>query len=404
MFSLRYGQNSEMHLDLPADALLGPVRAGDDGELEDPLLAARQALRQPLGFPPLREAAVPGDKVVIALETGVPRADCLCAGAIESLLEAGGQASDFTILRTQADVDAGLPDPRGRFPPEIAAAVRLAIHQPNDRSQISYLGLTSEQHDVHLNRLLCDADLVLPIGTVRGGKKSSPARSLFPTFAGNPPSSGKQAAAKKQADTPPADTDEADNVAWMLGVQCLLQAVPGANGGICAVLAGTAGELKQVARRRYRAAWERKAAARADLVIAAISGGSWDQTWDNVGRAVREASKLVADGGAIAVCCGLSTPPSDALRLACQADDPHSVLRRLRKASAPDLAVATRLVRAREMTHIYLLSPLDETAVEELGMAAASGPDDIARLAARSESCLVLADAQHVLAVAEGDD
>ena len=42
--------------------------------------------------------------------------------------------------------------------------VALAIHNPADRKQLAYLASTSEGRRVYLNRLLTDADVVVPVG------------------------------------------------------------------------------------------------------------------------------------------------------------------------------------------------------------------------------------------------
>ena len=59
----------------------------------------RARLRQPLQFPPLAQAAVPGDKVALALDRGVPQAPAIVAGAIAVLMSAGVLPEDITLLR-----------------------------------------------------------------------------------------------------------------------------------------------------------------------------------------------------------------------------------------------------------------------------------------------------------------
>ncbi len=38
------------------------------------------------------------------------------------------------------------------------------VHDPDDRAQIAYLASTKEGRRVYLNRLLTDADVVVPVG------------------------------------------------------------------------------------------------------------------------------------------------------------------------------------------------------------------------------------------------
>ena len=54
---------------------------------------------------------------------------------------------------------------------------------------------------------------------------------------------------------------------------------------------------------------------RAQLVVAAIEGSRLQQTWENLGRTLAAASRLVdVRGGSIAVCCDLDLPPGPAVQ------------------------------------------------------------------------------------------
>ena len=64
-----------------------------------------RALAQPLEFPPLAQAAVPGDKVVLALDRGVPQAATIVARTIAALLSAGVTPQSITLVRAVADAD-----------------------------------------------------------------------------------------------------------------------------------------------------------------------------------------------------------------------------------------------------------------------------------------------------------
>lgn len=366
--------------------------------------AATEALQQPIGFPALRLATVPGDRVTVALEPGTQAAEELCTAVVGQLLAAGVLASDITILRSQADVDAGAPDPRGRLPQDQAAAVQLVVHRPEARGELAYLGPTMGSEGIYLNRLLGDADLVVPVGCFRPTDEAdhvSPA-GLYPAFADAKaqarflalelPDNASHAAAGRR---------EAAEAIRLLGAPFRALVIPGDGGGAQAVLAGEAQAVSQQAGEMYDAIWRRNAQSRAPLVVAGVSGAACQQTWENVGRAAAAASRLVTENGAIAICCELSAAPGPALTRSGTADDPYAALRRLRKQPPADLLTALRFARVRETARIFLLSRLEETVVEELGMAAASDPDDITRLIARSAACILLPDAQFAVVTVE---
>ena len=54
--------------------------------------------------------------------------------------------------------------------------------------------------------------------------------------------------------------------------------------------------------------------------------------------------------------------------------------------------------------HVYLLSRLDDNVVEQLGMAPVANAREIARLASRHESCVLLANAHRTIATPQDDD
>ena len=71
----------------------------------------RSRIADPLGFPPLAHAALPGDKVAIALAHGVPQAAKIVARAAEILVSSGVRAHDITIVQTLEDHQSGTASP-----------------------------------------------------------------------------------------------------------------------------------------------------------------------------------------------------------------------------------------------------------------------------------------------------
>ncbi|HWA98578.1 MAG TPA: hypothetical protein VG713_08795, partial [Pirellulales bacterium] len=196
---------------------------------------------------------------------------------------------------------------------------------------------------------------------------------------------------------------EVRHAGWLAGVQFVIEVVPGADDTALAIVAGEAEAVERVASERFRAAWEHTVPQRAELVIGAVAGGDAQQTWENFGRALAASSRVVTEGGAIALCTELATEPGPALQALVDADDPQQALRRVRKDRPADIQPATELAKALSMARVYLLSGLDESVVEELGMAAVGDPADLARLARRQPRCIVLSDAQYNIPTAHED-
>jgi hypothetical protein len=96
---LSYGLNSTIEYEPPQSARLVRWEGPRDEPIRDVRTATAAALAQPLGFPPLGRAIVPGDKVVLALDGDVPRAAEIVAAAVEALVDGGVNASNITILQ-----------------------------------------------------------------------------------------------------------------------------------------------------------------------------------------------------------------------------------------------------------------------------------------------------------------
>ena len=169
------------------------------------------------------------------------------------------------------------------------------------------------------------------------------------------------------------------------------------------MLAGEVRRVFELGQEQCQAAWNFIAPRRASLVVAAVSGGPGQQTWDNVARALAAASRIAADGGAVVLCTELASEPGPAICSLAQAEDLADAERQIRRSSPPDALAAVALARVLDQAKVYLLSRLDESLVADLGLAPVSSGAEVARLARRHSSCIVLANAQHARVVPRED-
>ena len=399
---LKYGFNNEVHLDLRPDALVAACDAPRGKPLENVSQAVATAVAAPLDFPPLVRATVPGDRIVIALEHGIPQSAEIVGAIVRTLLENGAAAEDIKILRTKNDLEAGVGDPRAGLNLETIDQITVETHDLSDKGRMSYLAASSDGKPIYLNRTLFDADLVLPVGSLRlesGLGYHGVHDALFPAFSDQETQDRFRAAdataSEKERDL---RRQEAQEVAWLLGVLFTIQIVPGPGESVLHVLAGDPGAVFSQGSRLCREAWSYEVPKRASLVVAAIEGASDRQTWENVARALAAASKAVAADGAIALCTDLEAQPGPSMRRIASADDPARTMRKIRKEKQPDLVQASQLAQTLERAKVYFLSRLDEEVVEEIGVAHVSDPDEIQRLVSRYDSCILLANAEYAVA------
>jgi nickel-dependent lactate racemase len=404
----QFGEHSSVRLDIAPDRCIAVCRAPNTASI-DVAAATKSAIESPLDFPPLRQAVVPGDHVVLALGPGVPQAADIVAAIVPTLLEAGVAPQDISLLRAPIDLESGQPDPRGRLAEPIRDTVQTITHDPAHQDELGYLAADPQGAPIYLNRHLCDADLVIPIGCLRSeataagsersrvnGKANVWNDTLYPTFAdrttiehlapnGVPLTAGQLAHRHKQV----------DQIAWLLGIQATAQVVPAGGDRALQVLAGLPEAVFTKGGSISRSAWQYEVPARANLVIAAISGGKSQQTWANLAHALQSALNVVNEDGAIVLCTELETQPGPALRVLTDASDSETSQKRLRKLHSPDAPLARLLAQSLDRCTIYLLSRLPEETVSSLGLAYVASADEVARLATHHDSCILISDAQY---------
>lgn len=411
---LRYGADSSVAFDLPADVLLAECDAPRGQPLDDPAAAVAAALDDPIEFPPLARAIVPGDLVALAVEPGLPQAANIIAAVVHSLIGAGVSASDIAVVIAPGETAAD-ENLQEQLPAELKRQVQWLKHDSSDRDSLAFVTTLAAGHPVHVNRALSDADMVIPIGTLRQEASLGNLGAygvLYPGFCDEATQQRYRAAssvespAKSKRGQWKRKRDEAREASWLLGATFTIQVVPAGGGDLLHVLAGEIAAVDAEGRRLCEAAWTYSIPRRGSLVVASIEGDQRDQTWENVGRAIAAAMRVVHAEGAIAICTELQSEPGPSLQRVMGADgdiNSDAVMQEIRRDRSADAVPASQLVQALRRAHVYLLSGLDDDVVERLGMAPVADSSEIARLASRHESCILLANAHRIVAREKGD-
>lgn len=395
---MRYGNGRTFDIEFAADGLLATCDLPCGSPLEDPAAAVDAALAAPLDFPPLARGITPSDRIVLALDRDVPEAAAVVGATIEYLVRAGVAPDGIAVL-TVAD-DPQSENLRAHWTAEWKGHISVAVHDPRDQRRLAYLARSTTGESVFLNRLLTEADVVVPIGVfcrrTAAGYFGIP-DAIFPTFANQAAVLRFRAsrALRRRGRLTAKFSAEVAEVAWLLGITFTVQVVPAGSERALAVLAGDPAAVETHGRKLYDTAWHCEVPERAGLVVAAIEGGPTEQTWQNVGRAVAAAASLVDEGGAIAICSTLAAEPGPAVQLLADMADLEDALRRIRREKPDDILPATQLIRTLRQARIYLLSDLDPDLVEQLSMVPFDSADELSRLSHRYRSCIVLANAPY---------
>lgn len=372
--------------------LTGGPAGGECKPVDDPTEATIAALNDPVEFPPLAAGIVPGDRVAITIDESAPRVGEVVRGALRALEQAGVEREAISVVATDS---ATLTACRDANSGEEIDGIRFVVHDPDDSENLCFVGLTKKGHQLKVNRTVFDADLVLPIGCARPNGRGA-YESLFPRFC-DAETIGRYrtpAHIESFADQE-ARLRETNEAGWLIGVPMALEVVPGSGETIMKILAGepqaVARQSETISRRR----WAFESPQRVDLMIATITGGPESQSWASIGRTLATAENLVAEGGAVAICSNLSESLGPSLGRLVGSPDLDAAARKIFHSRDADSWPAWQIARALQRGPVYFLSQLDSETVEELGLAPVERVDDLARLAARSESFVVVEDSQN---------
>lgn len=407
---IEQGANRLVRLERDADAGARATRHTNDANntavTADPRAAVCGALAEPIDFPPLAASLVPGDHVAIAVDETVPMVASVVHGAVDSLQAAGVALDAISIVTADSPTREAC---RSELADMAAGeAIRFVVHDPGDANDLCFVGVTRRGEPLRISRAIYEADVVLPIGCARlvglGGGHGV-FDSLFPRFSCTETIARFRTPSGWDApDSLTAARREADEAGWLLGVPSVMQVVPGLGGSVADVVAGEPRAVAQLTQQLCRRYWSLRAAQRASLVVATIAGGPQEQTWDNVARALAAAERLVADGGAVAICSELGCPPGKSLGRLVGSTDFEIVERKARCDHADDSWPAWQLARALQRGPVYLLSRLEADTVEDMGLAPVADVEELVRLAGRHESCIVLDDSQYTLVTVDGEE
>lgn len=364
---------------------------------QDVAAAIREALANPIDYPDLASATVPGDTVVIALQYATPQVIPVLEGTLAALDHAGVERAALTILL--ATEFAGDEAAQQAIRNLVGNDVAIVVHDASAEDQLALLGITEANRTLRLNRVLCDADLVIPIGPCqRVSPTLETAGLMFPGFSDEQTRSRFHAPASHEGTKAPQKlAAESRECEWMLGIGLALQVVPGPNGSVSSVYCGTPAAAVEAARAAYQEIWDAKVAGRADLVIATIVGDETQQTWHNLSHALVAAEEILAPGGAIAICSEIAARPGPSGKRLRDASDLAATEQKLRKDEHPDSLATLQLCRSLQRGTVYLKSRLTPEVVERLGLAPITSDQEIDRLIRSYQRCVVLEEAQHLM-------
>lgn len=376
------------------DGLLEVVEGGRQSLLGDLKDAVFSALSQPLDFPAVELAIVPGDRVVLAADPTVPRLAEVIAQVIAYFQSHGVQAEQFSVvLASHAEFDVET------FAKRLPTDLAIEVHDADDQTKVAYVAANKQGEPIYMNRTLVDADVVIPIMCARARQAIDyeGAYGVFPLLTDR--RTRGQFYSLRQLTDPSEHrhlTEWADEAAWWVGLQVAIQVIPAHDGGVANILAGSPQALEANVQEQMVKLWEPQLENTYDCVVALVDGGATQQSWDSVARVLASAAPLVRPDGALIICTQLNERPGRALhRLSDTTRGEDKLARQLSSDPADDALAAAVLLQSLENCHVYLLSQLPSEVVEALGVGALQDLHQADHILQQRSSCLVIASAQH---------
>ena len=391
MTILRYGFDTELLLDGSSTS----EEAAQFGSIGEPPLAEvahslENALCSPLDYPPLAQCTTPGDRIVLSLDQHVPQRAELVAAVIEHLANTGVAPDGIAVLVSEPPHD----DPLRLLRDPLRPSIRVLVHDAADRRSLAYLAANHSGEPVLIHRALHEADLIVPIGCLRRkgiGGCFGIHGPIYPTFSDTRTQTRFRVEAAKHPAGPQRDKLDAsaDEVAWLLGIQTMIQTVPAGPDALCDIFGGRPQTVARHAAERYRQTWGRTVAERFDLVIGTMCGGPEHQTWENVGRSLEAALAIVEPGGTLVLCSALAEKPGPGVQALARSLHRHAPAPKIGREPPVDAAVAMELSRALEQAEVYWIGPLDAELERQLPLTIIA-PEELAGLVRRYRRWAVL--------------
>ena len=386
--------DERLELQIPDDQVvaswMGPPAIGRDAESA----AVRRALEDPLEFPPLRQMIVPGDRVGIAFDPTVPRSPVVLDELTRVVTDCGVALTDITVVVPTSD--------RVSFENLIRPEINRVIHDPDDRTQLAYLAATKQGRRVYLNRVLTDADVVIPVARLgfdpilgyRG-----PWSVIFPELSERATLNTHHARFRDEPEhlrtvRASVGLDESSEVSWLLGSQFHVGIVPGSD-GLEAVVAGRESAVRTQGIAAVNSVWTFSAPTRAELVVIGIGQPGQPGTIRDLGAGLALACSLVQRGGKIVVLSRVQGAFGRAVSCLVELDEPKNRSTALRgQESAEDYVTARQVAHALAWADLFVLSDLGTEKVEDLAMVALETPEQARRLIAKGRSCTFVSHAE----------
>ena len=401
-FELGLGKGT-VKLSIPDEKILEVVEGKEVPPITDIRTAAQEALRNPIGTPPLKEVVKAGDKVTI-VASDLTRAWIKHQEWVPVLLDelnaAGVPDSDIKLLIALGAHRYHTPEENvAVYGQQVVDRIEIVQSHAQDEEDFVYVGTTSRGVKTMLNKHAVNADKVILTGGIvyhlmagfGGGRKSVlPGISGYSTIQGNHSFclhdevgkgiSPECVSGKLQQNGMHEDATE---IAAMLNPAFLINVVLTADGKLARFVAGHWYKAWEAGCDTVREIFGVPVKGKADLVIASAGGFPKDINLYQGSKTIDNAVMACKDNGAIILlmeCSDIMEPPDFSGWF-----DYESLYERelaLREGFTVPGFIALKIgIDARRIPHIMVTLPQNKEFVEKTGLIPAASIEEAMAIA-----------------------
>ena len=386
-----------MFENLPAEIVHAQPQATPSVEFQTLLEAA---LNQPLFYPPINQWLFPGDSLAIVLQSNLSNPVEVINSVINILKPLEIDLDDIVVVITaqMAEQFGITPEQQQQSESEIANGmppaliqvgvgeegneqISFQVHDPSNSYGLSYLAANEAGDAVHINKILADADVVLPIGCPTPGDQQR-YDCVYPDFG----SEARLEQFNAGSGSIKERTQEIELANDNLGTFFSMQIINSPGGEVAAVVSGAKKDAIDHAKRTADEIWAVNFVADGQAVLATMEEKGRTQTWDDFADAVINASKVSNGSGPIVLWTSIDQAADRKTRKALMSQFDDSISG---KFSVQQRSLAS-IISDRP---IFLHSELTQSQTEELGLGYVGTEEDALRILAKFESGVLLRDA-----------
>jgi hypothetical protein len=355
------------------------------------------AFEQPLFYPRLKEFLFPGDTLAILLQSSLPDPRSILQPIIQYCLQMKVDPNDIAVVitdqmasqfgitqqqRQQSESEIANGSPPSIFPITVdSVEIGFQVHDPANTYGLAYLAANEAGDPVHINRLLADADVVIPVGcpTPRDQFRQD---CLYPDFG----STDRLEQFRAGAGSVSQRESEIQLANDHLGTFFTVEIVVAPGGEVAAVFAGARNDVIVQTKHKFDELWTVDFIPHGKTVVATIENAGGNATWDDFIDAVIASANISNGDGPIVLWTDIDQTADRKTRkaLLSQFDDTISS-----KFSVGQRTLAS-IVSERP---IFLRSKLSQSQTEELGLGFLSTEEEVLNLVSQFNSGVLLRDA-----------